>query len=85
DVVGRFALAVIVIEFAALLATLGLKRGLAQALASTERPHAHVVWDAMALAFVASLLASGVLMVFPHVMFANSELNGMDRLFPAIV
>jgi hypothetical protein len=42
---------VLVIEFAALVATLGLKRGLAQALSKTDRPHAHVVWDAMAVAF----------------------------------
>ncbi|RYD89327.1 MAG: hypothetical protein EOP50_17695, partial [Sphingobacteriales bacterium] len=32
--VGRFAIAVVVVEFAALIATLGLKRGLAQALSS---------------------------------------------------
>ena len=30
--VGRFAIAVVVVELAALIATLGLKRGLAQAL-----------------------------------------------------
>ena len=52
DTVGRFALAVLVVELAALLATLGLKRGLAQALSSTDRPHVHVVWDAMVVAFV---------------------------------
>ncbi|MFX8086624.1 hypothetical protein ABTK81_19265, partial [Acinetobacter baumannii] len=40
--VGRFALAVVVVELAALAATLGMKRGLAQALARTDRPHAHV-------------------------------------------
>ena len=34
DLVGRFAIAVVVVELAALLATLGLKRGLAQALSS---------------------------------------------------
>ena len=50
DLVGRFAIAVVVVELAALLATLGLKRGLAQALSSADRPHANVVWDAMAVA-----------------------------------
>ena len=50
DAVGRFALALVVVELAALIATLGLKRGLAQALANTERPHSHVVWDGMAVA-----------------------------------
>ena len=32
ELVGRFAIAVVVVELAALVATLGLKRGLAQAL-----------------------------------------------------
>lgn len=85
DVVGRFALAVIVVEFAALLATLGLKRGLAAALAETERPHAHVVWDAMALAFVVSLFASALLFALPQAMFPNSAMYGLERLLPGIV
>ena len=40
ELLGRFAYAVIVIEFAAQLATLGLKRGLAQQLSTTDQPHA---------------------------------------------
>src|SRR3546814_2375358 len=47
ETLGRFAYAIIVVEFAAQLATLGLKRGLAQQLAREERPDAHVVWDAL--------------------------------------
>ena len=48
---GRFAYAVLIVEFAAQLATLGLKRGLAQQLAQTTgRPHAYVVWDALLVA-----------------------------------
>ena len=39
---GRFAYAVIVVELAAQLATLGLKRGLAQQLTTTDKPHSHV-------------------------------------------
>lgn len=85
EVVGRFALAVVVVELAALLATLGLKRGLAQALASTKRPHAHVVWDGMAVAFVVSVVASAVLFVFPQIMFPNSAVMGMERLLALIV
>ncbi len=85
DIVGRFALAVVVVEFAALVATLGLKRGLAQALTATDRPHAHVVWDAMAVALVASVMASALLFAFPQSMFANSEVVGIDRLLPVVV
>jgi O-antigen/teichoic acid export membrane protein len=85
EIVGRFAVAVLAVEFAALLATLGLKRGLAQALTKTDRPHAHVAWDAIAVAGVASLVAIGILAAFPIVMFPNSTLNPLDRLLPLAV
>jgi len=85
DVLGRFAYAVVVIEFAAQLATLGLKRGLAGALAQTKRPENHVVADAMLLTLIFALAAAGVLMLFPQAMFPNSGLNGLDRLLPLII
>ena len=85
DLVGRFALAVVVVELAALVATLGLKRGLAQALASAERPHSCVVWDALAVAFVASLGASAMLWLFPQVMYPNTAIRGLDRWLPCII
>ena len=85
ELVGRFAVAVVVVELAALLATLGLKRGLAQALSRAERPHAHVVWDAMALALVASLLASAVLSAFPQLLYPNTAITGLDRWLPLII
>ncbi|WP_423606319.1 lipopolysaccharide biosynthesis protein [Sphingomonas sp. MS122] len=85
EIVGRFALAIVVVELAALLATLGLKRGLAQALASTDRPHAHVVWDGMVVAFVVSMIASAVLFTFPQIMYANSQVTGLEGLLPVIV
>ncbi|MEP9358878.1 lipopolysaccharide biosynthesis protein [Sphingomonas sp. KR3-1] len=85
DIVGRYAIAVLVIEFAALVATLGLKRGLAQALSKTDRPHAHVVWDAMAVALIASLLVSGVLIAFPQALFPNSPVMGLERFLPLVV
>ena len=40
EALGRFAYAVLIVEFAAQLATRGLKRGLAQQLAQTDKPHA---------------------------------------------
>src|ERR1051325_10521570 len=64
DIVGRYAIAVLVIEFAALVATLGLKRGLAQALATTSRPHAHVVFDALFVGLVGSAIAATALILF---------------------
>lgn len=85
EIVGRYAIAVLVIEFVALIATLGLKRGLAQALSSTSRPHSHVVWDAMVVALIASLLASGILVLFPQALFPNSAVMGLERLLPLVV
>lgn len=82
---GRFAYAILVVEFAAQLATLGLKRGLAGELARTERPHVHVVYDAMLVGMIASVVAATVLMLFPEAMFPNSGINGLDRLLPLIV
>lgn len=84
---GRFAYAVLVVEFAAQLATLGLKRGLAQALSQSpdESDHPGIVWDAMALAMFASMALVGLLVMVPQAMFPNSAINGFDRLLPLIV
>ena len=80
DVVGRFAVAVLAVEFAGLISTLGLKRGLAQALSETDRPHAHVAWDAVVIAALAATVAGAVLALFPQLMFPNSAVNRFDRL-----
>jgi O-antigen/teichoic acid export membrane protein len=85
DALGRFAYAVLVVEFAAQLATLGLKRGLAGALSQTERPHGHVVADAILVTLIASLVGAGALVAFPQAMFPNSGINGLDRLLALIV
>ena len=85
NVLGRFALAVLVIEFGAQLATLGLKRGLAEQLAAAKRPPAHIVTDALVLTFIISLAVTGVLALFPAIMFPNSNLHGLDRLFPGVI
>ena len=85
EIVGRFAVAVLAVEFAALVATLGLKRGLARALTDTDRPHAHVAWDAMLVAGIASLIAIVILALLPQLMFPNSGINRLDRLLPLAV
>lgn len=85
EAMGRFALAVLVIEFTALVATLGLKRGLAQALQRTSRPHNHVVADALLVALLASLCGSVILALFPQILFPNSAIFGLERLLPLVV
>ena len=85
DLVGRFAIAVVVVELAALIATLGLKRGLAQALSNTDRPHVHVVADGLVVAALLSLAASAVLWSFPEIMYPNTPIVGLDRWLGLIV
>ena len=80
DAVGRYALAVVVIELGALIATLGLKRGLALALAERDGD-AGTVWDALLLALIAALALGGLLFVFPQVMYPDGVTDGFDRWF----
>jgi O-antigen/teichoic acid export membrane protein len=85
ELLGRFAYAVIVVELAAQLATLGLKRGLAQQLSTTDQPHACVVADGLLAAFIASALASAALMVFPQAMFPAGDIRGAEWLLPLVI
>ena len=85
EALGRFAYAVLIVEFAAQIATLGLKRGLAQQLSSTDKPHVNVVWDAMLVAFLASAVGTLLLALFPQAMFPNSQVRGVEWLLPLIV
>ena len=85
SVLGRFAYAVLVVEFAAQLATMGLKRGLADQLARDERSQSHVVADGLLLCLICSAAGAALLMLFPEAMFPNSGMNGLDRLLPLII
>jgi O-antigen/teichoic acid export membrane protein len=85
EALGRFAYAVLIVEFAAQLATLGLKRGLAQQLAQTDKPHSCVAWDALLVAAVGSAIGMGLLIAFPQAMFPNSEISGLEWLLPISV
>jgi O-antigen/teichoic acid export membrane protein len=82
---GAFAYAVIVMEFAAQLATLGLKRGLAEQLATTDQPHACVVTDAILAGFIASAFFTLILMLFPQAMFPAGNIHGADWLLPMVI
>ena len=85
DALGRFAFAVLIVEFAAQLSTLGLKRGLAQQLAQTDQPHHSVVWDALLVAGIGSGISMLLLAIFPQAMFPNSELHGLEWMLPITV
>ena len=85
EALGRFAYAVLTVEFAAQLATFGLRRGLAQLLANARKPHVCVVADALLLSLLGSLACMAILMAFPRAMFPNSEVHGLDWLLPITV
>ena len=85
EALGRFAFAVLVVELAAQLATLGLKRGLAHQLAHSEQPHVCIAWDALLVAGLGSAVAMLVLAIFPQAMFPNSEIAGLEWLLPVTV
>ncbi|HEX6376938.1 MAG TPA: lipopolysaccharide biosynthesis protein [Allosphingosinicella sp.] len=85
EALGAFAYAVIVMEFAAQLSTLGLKRGLAQQLSTTDQPHSCVVMDAILAAFIASAFSTLILMLFPQAMFPAGGIHGADWLLPMVI
>jgi O-antigen/teichoic acid export membrane protein len=85
EALGRFGIAVLAVEFVAQLATLGLRRGLAERLSREDKPPAHVVADAMLVSLIASALGAAVLIAVPQIMFPNSALNGLDRFLPVVI
>lgn len=82
---GRFAYAVLTVEFAAQLAALGLRRGLAQMLANAKRPQAWVIADALLVAAVGSAIGMAILFVFPRAMYPTTVIHGLDRLLAVTV
>jgi O-antigen/teichoic acid export membrane protein len=82
---GRFAYAVLTVEFAAQLAALGLRRGLAQLLADAKKPQSCIVADAMLVAAIGSAIGMALLILFPKAMYPTTEVKGMDHLLAITV
>ena len=85
EALGRFAYALLIIEFAAQLASLGLRRGLAELLSKDDQPHAHIIADALLAALIASALGAAFLIALPQLMFPNSGITGLDRFLPLAI
>ncbi|WP_372732732.1 lipopolysaccharide biosynthesis protein [Novosphingobium sp.] len=77
---GRFASALVMVEFAGMLATLGQKRGLAQRLAESDQLPANTVWDALLLATGLSLGMGAVIYAVPESMYPSGNFTMADRL-----
>jgi O-antigen/teichoic acid export membrane protein len=82
---GRFAYAVLAVEFAAQIAALGLRRGLAQLLADAKKPQACVVADALLVAAIGSAIGMAILFAFPRAMYPTTIIHGMDRMLAITV
>ncbi|MBL0925612.1 MAG: oligosaccharide flippase family protein [Sphingomonadaceae bacterium] len=85
EALGRFAYALLIVEFVAQLASLGLRRGLAELLSRDDRPHSHIIADAMLAAIAAAALGAAFLIAVPQIMFPNSAINGLDRFLPLVI
>jgi O-antigen/teichoic acid export membrane protein len=85
EVLGRFAYAILVVEFVAQLAMLGLRRGLAEMLSREEKPAANQVMDAMVAGMITAAIGAAILISVPAVMFPNSQINGLDRFLPLVI
>ncbi|MEO6225568.1 MAG: lipopolysaccharide biosynthesis protein [Sphingomicrobium sp.] len=82
---GRFAYAVLTVEFAAQLASLGLRRGLAKLLADAKKPQACVVADALLVTAIGAAIGMAILLIFPKAMYPTTAVQGMDKLLAITV
>jgi O-antigen/teichoic acid export membrane protein len=82
---GRFAYAVLTVEFAAQIAALGLRRGLAQLLAEGKKPQAWIVVDGLLVAAVGAIIGMAILFVFPRAMYPTTQIHGLDRMLAITV
>ncbi len=83
EALGRLAYAILIVEFAAQIATLGLKRGLALHLTGDGKENG--AWDAVLVVLGATLIPTVGLMLFPQIMFPNSVIKPLDYLLPLII
>ena len=77
---GRLASALVMVELAGQVATLGQKRGLAQRLSEETEHPANAVADAMMLSSLIALVLSLAIYAFPLSMYPNGHFVLADRL-----
>ncbi len=82
--VGRFGYAILVVELTAQLATIGLRRGLAEELALGDRPHADTVADALLLGVVLATAGAALLLALPMLVFPAGGVTALDHFFPLV-
>jgi len=82
EALGRFASALVVLEFLALLSSVGLKRGLARRLTEEESHPANAVFDALLICLAVGAVFAAGLFVFPQPMFPSGIYSRYDLLLP---
>jgi O-antigen/teichoic acid export membrane protein len=82
---GRFAYAVLAVEFAAQLAAFGLRRALAQLLANAKKPQVCIIADGLLVAAIGSAIGTAILILFPRAMYPTTVIHGLDRLLAITV
>jgi len=80
EALGRFASALVLVELAAMLCTLGEKRGLAQRLSESDEHPANIVADGMLVALIASSVIAIGFWLFPAPLFPGGQFTAIDRL-----
>lgn len=81
EALGRFASALVIVELAAMLCTMGEKRGLAQRLSDGDDAAAnHIVFDGLLVAFLFGSAAALLLYLVPAPMFPSGQYTQLDRL-----
>ncbi|WP_310497002.1 lipopolysaccharide biosynthesis protein [Sandarakinorhabdus sp.] len=85
EALGRFAYATMVVELVAMLATLGLKRGLAEDMARRSDAESHALFDGLLVSLLAGLAGAALLVLLPQLVFPATRLHPLDRWFALIV
>lgn len=80
EALGRFAYALVIVELAGQLCTLGQKRGLAKRLSEDSRHAANIISDGMLLTVLIAVPAALLLYLFPEPMFPSGHFTWADRL-----
>jgi len=85
EALGIFAYAVVVIELASQLGTMGQRRGLAQQLSKEDQPPAHAIADGLVMSLITSSLVAGVLLLLPQLMVPSGQANEIVSLMPLAI
>jgi len=80
EALGRFALALIVVELFAMVCSLGEKRGLAQRLTETDELHANVIADGMLVSFLLACTVATFFWAVPAPLYPGGHYTEIDRL-----